>query len=103
MQQDRFNEVCDELLDRCREVLQRKNLTYAAPGDKLKNFKIGAQLRNTTELKLLWGYLMKHIVSIQMLIDRDEQNIGLYLPKIIDSINYLILLYAILKEEKEAK
>ena len=76
---------------------------YAADGDRLHNFKRAAHLQGKTPVGALSGMMCKHTVSIYDLIEGYEEGRAiepeLWDEKIIDSINYLILLRAVLKEE----
>lgn len=101
MKEDEFNEIVEQLFNACKDVLQRKNTVYTDGSDRLSNFKRGSELRKISKCKVLWGYLLKHFVAIQNFIDKGETRTGLYLPKIIDTINYLVLLYAMLREEEQ--
>lgn len=44
--------------------------------------------------------MLKHFVAIQNFIDKGETKTGLYLPKIIDTINYLVLCICFVKRRR---
>ena len=86
-------------------VLLAKAGEYAADGDRLHNFKRAAHLQGITPVGALSGMMCKHTVSIYDLINGYEEGRAiepeLWDEKIIDNINYLILLRAVLREERE--
>jgi hypothetical protein len=109
------NESIRRLMALCSDVLNKKGADYAGDSeDRLKAFKIGKllnQYKNAdpqTDIengkRVLWGYLLKHITSISsMCISRKHSTREEWDEKLIDSINYLLLLSAIVDEEiKEA-
>jgi len=91
-----FDKITETMLDECKQVLQVKSIEYAPVSNRLISFKrAGAFLGVNSKVALL-GMLTKHLVSIYTLCEADD-----YIPreKIVDSINYLILLEAINIEE----
>lgn len=94
-----FNIVFEEQVERSRKMLVSKASEYATD-DRLHNFKVGAKLTGGTYTSALSGLLAKHIVSIFDMCDRDAQfnSTDIWDEKITDSINYLILLKAIIAE-----
>lgn len=102
MTQQQFNEVFDSIFSRCREILFDKAKEYAGDGDRLKNFRIAAELQGETVIKSLGGMYAKHAVSVFDMIARHEKGERFsqdkWDEKIIDSMNYLILLEACLME-----
>ena len=103
MKEDKFREVIDERIKKCRDVLAVKSGEYATE-DRLHNFKIAAEIQNCTPITALGGMMCKHTVSIYDLIKRQEEghiiSKELWDEKIGDSINYLLLLTALLDENK---
>lgn len=99
-----FNKIIEERIKKCCDMLIKKADEYATE-DRLHNFKIAAKLQNCTPEKALAGMMCKHTVSVYDLInDYDEgQNIPMELweEKIGDSINYLLLLTALLKDKNK--
>lgn len=94
-----FNELLNARLKKITETLGQKALQYESKADRLHNFKVAAQLSNSTPEKALWGMAMKHLVSITDLIsgqlENNRKNID---EKIGDMINYLILLEALFED-----
>lgn len=105
----RFNDVVDTQLFRCLETLAAKGLEYAPTairgGDRLENFKIAAEGLGTKPKQALWGMAYKQLASIGGLCSIGEpvnpETEKLWQEKITDSINYLLLLWALVREEAE--
>ena len=69
--------------------------------DRLAHFKKAAAIMSTTPKAALLGMLSKHIVSVSdMCTDNRNYPIEKWDEKITDSINYLLILRAIVEEEK---
>lgn len=99
MNTDNFNKVLDEQLKRCTDVLVNKAKEYAT-SDRLHNFKVAAALQGITPKEALAGMMAKHTVSTydMCLGANKEYPISLWNEKITDSINYLLLLRALVEE-----
>ena len=104
MNNEIFNKVTEERLKTCINVLCRKSDEYSTDEDRLHNFKVAGALQGCSDIKALGGMMCKHTVSIYDLINDFEngKNISLDLwnEKIGDSINYLLLLTALIHEQK---
>ena len=104
MKRDRFQEILEETLEKCKNTLGVKAGEYATE-DRLHNFKIAAKLQNCLPMTALAGMMAKHTVSVYDLIQKAETgnivSLELWDEKIGDSINYLILLSAIVREQEE--
>lgn len=85
----------------CADILQRKTKEYTGDDtDRLGAFKAAAALQHTTPERALAGMLAKHIVSLYDMCFADGVNFGMdtWDEKITDSLNYLFLLKAVVKE-----
>ena len=93
--QNEVNAVFVEQVRRCADILLKKTKEYTGDDtDRLGAFKAAAALQHTTPERALAGMLAKHIVSLyDMCFDA-----GTWDEKITDSLNYLFLLKAIVKE-----
>ena len=104
MNNETFNKVTGERIRLCLEVLCRKSDEYSTDNDKLHNFKVAGALQGCSDIKALGGMMCKHTVSIYDLINDFEsgKKIPVYLwnEKIGDSINYLLLLNAMVIEHE---
>lgn len=101
MKYDRFNEVLETTIKKCVDTLGVKADEYATE-DRLHNFKVAAEIQNCTPITALAGMMAKHTVSVYDLIQKQEQGYvvsrEMWDEKIGDSINYLILLSALVQE-----
>jgi len=97
---ERFAEIVDEMLARCRGVLTAKAKEYATE-DRLHNFRIAAKLQGITERQALAGMMSKHTVSVYDMCRSGDYPIELWDEKITDSINYLLLLRALVIEQSK--
>ena len=97
-----FNKVVDEQLTTCKNVLCSKANEYATE-DRLHNFKQAAHIQKTSPTKALAGMMAKHTVSIYDMIESGREYTGaMWDEKITDSINYLLLLKALVYDQQLA-
>lgn len=107
---DTFNTVVQEQLKICESLLVKKGAEYA-PGaskdtatDRLASFKKAAAIQDISPKQALVGMLTKHIVSVyEMCADGKQYPQERWDEKITDSINYMILLKALVTEEGDPK
>lgn len=104
MRTEQFEEVINNRIETCKSVLCSKAEEYATD-DRLHNFKVAGKLQKCTPVKALGGMMAKHTVSVYDLIDDYEQGKAIskemWVEKIGDSINYLLLLTALLEEDEK--
>lgn len=101
MTNTKFNEVLKNQLDYCSELLAAKGDEYDSDtSDRLHSFKTAAALQNETPKQALAGMMCKHTVSVYDMCKGGEYPLEKWIEKITDSINYLILLRAMVEEEK---
>jgi len=102
MKNNEFNKIVNKRIDLIQTVLVDKAAEYASDGDRLANFKDGAAITGLTPELTLWAYMAKHLASVKKIIDEVEDDklpsIELLEEKVGDSINYFILLEAVIKE-----
>lgn len=96
-----FNAIIKDQVNRSLDLLTVKAKEYTIVNeDRLTNFKTAAALQHKTTEQALSGMMAKHIVSIYDMINSgQEYPIEVWDEKITDSINYLLLLSAVVKEE----
>lgn len=102
--QKEVNAVFDEQVQLCADTLQRKSKEYTGDNeDRLSAFKTAAALQNCTPQQALAGMMAKHIVSIYDMCFAEgvTYDLDTWNEKITDSLNYLFLLNAIVKEETD--
>lgn len=94
-----FDIEVERLLGRIKEVLLSKGEEYATE-DRLHNFKAAAHIQKETPRQALVGMMAKHTVSIYDM-GKSTKNFSRaqWDEKIIDHLNYLILLSAVVTEE----
>jgi hypothetical protein len=98
-----FEEVAESRMAACLDLmLGRKAQEYSRDGDRLSNFKRQAKMKGETPEKALLGNWMKHLSSILDAIEDIENGRPIVLDqlreKITDSINYHLLLEALIEE-----
>ena len=106
MNQKEFNEVIGRQTDRCKSMLIAKGSEYASKAvknaavDRLAHFKKAAVVMNSTPKAALMGMLSKHLISVSdMCTDERQYAKEQWDEKITDSINYFLILRAIVEEE----
>ena len=104
MTQKEVMEIFSRQVGLCYKTLQQKTQEYAGDDpDRLGAFKTAAALMRCSPSQALAGMLAKHIVSLydMCFADSESYRMDTWEEKITDSINYLLLLKAIVKEEDE--
>ena len=106
MRPERFEEIVDEVFDKCRSMLIDKAKMYAHGGDRLSNFKRASEFTGLPPAHTLLGFATKQVVSIYDYTDDTAYDIKhtreQWLEKMVDTINYLgPLLLALLEDERE--
>lgn len=97
-----FNIVLQNTLNKCSELLASKSKEYDFSSDRLHSFKAGAKLLDSNSINTLLGYLTKHIMSVfDMSKEFEKFPMEKWDEKILDCINYFILLRALLMDEKD--
>lgn len=100
MTKERFDEFVRELLDEIDAKLTCKGKEYNLEEDRLGFFKRAAGLGGTPE-KALFGFMLKHIVSVSDMVAYERYfEMSVWKEKLIDIMDYCALLLA-LEEEKE--
>ena len=96
----RFNEIVEAETERIKSILSKKQDEYNLDADRLSHFKRASALAQTTPEKVLYGYMLKHIMSISDMVVTDETySKELWQEKMTDVHNYLILLLALLEDD----
>lgn len=92
-----FNEIVEKQIEHIRTTLIQKNKEYADTDNVHRNFIAAARKLGITPQKALQGMLIKHIVSVDDIIDgKTTYNNAMLDEKIGDIINYYVLLKALL-------
>lgn len=104
MTTERFNKIVEDQLDRIKNMLVKKAGEYNLEEDRLGFFKRAAGLAQITPEQALYGFLLKHIVSVSdMITSGKEYPKDLWLEKITDIENYLILLLGLIEDTDRDK
>ena len=101
---EQFNEIIESRIEKIKATLYQKNKEYARNDKPLHNFYKAARIADTTPENALFGFMLKHYVSITDMVENSsDYSKELWQEKIGDMINYLILLEAMVTEEIELK
>lgn len=100
-----FNNFLERFVNTCiYDVLATKAEFYASESDRLHNFKRAARIDDTTPEEALYGMQLKHRTTISDYIERanlTDTPLSEWREKITDTINYYILLMAMIEEAFE--
>jgi len=100
MKLEDFNRTIDEMLKLCKDTLSVKQDEYNLDADRLSFFKEGNELTRLTPERTLYMFMYKHIKSLaDMIASEKPYPKELWLEKIKDNINYLLLLRALLEDD----
>lgn len=98
MKNEQFEIAVKELLNKIEQNLIVKGREYAVEGDRLHNFNRAAQILGECREKALFGFALKHLVSVMDMINGIQNG---KLPskasldeKVGDLTTYTALLYA---------
>lgn len=94
-----FNYIINDQIKHCHAVLEEKGREYALDDDRLGHFKAAASEQEITPKQALWGMASKHFTSLSRMCKTGSDDQSLWLEKITDSINYLLLLRALIEED----
>lgn len=101
MKYDEFNKVVEAQIGCIRATLVKKAGEYNLEEDRLGFFKRAAAFSGVTPKQALYGFLLKHIVSVNdMIMDGKPHPKALWREKATDIMNYMILLLALVEEEE---
>lgn len=102
MTHERFNEIVNDETDRIKAILIKKQAEYNLDEDRLSHFKRAAALSQESPEKVLYGYMLKHIMSISdMIASGKKYSKEVWQEKMTDIHNYLILLLGLLEDEND--
>lgn len=105
MKEEDLKKIMEKQFERCMVVMLGKSVEYTeGSDDKLEHFRAAAALMGVTPEAALMGMMSKHLVSVADMC-MDQRGSGAYSmdrwdEKITDSINYLLLLRAIVEETR---
>ena len=99
-----FENVVRSQFEYCYKLLFEKAKQYnIGTDDRLHAFKVASAFEGVSTKQALFGMLTKHLVSLSdMIRNNNNQSLDIWNEKISDSINYLLLLKAIVEEEAKS-
>lgn len=98
---ERFNKIVVEQIKLIEQTLIKKADEYNLEEDRLGFFKRSAAFARETPEQVLYGFLLKHLQSITDMVQSGNKFAkSLWLEKITDIENYLILLIGLLEDDK---
>lgn len=97
MTQINFDIVVSKRLDATQATLIEKAKDYVRNGNKMHNFDVGASITGQSREKVLYGFMLKHLISFQDMIN-DIENGKLPTEEYVDEKIGDIICYAILAE-----
>lgn len=101
MNREEFGQIVLTTLEECKSVLDTKRRDYAPDDDRLANFKSVGLMMALEPQTVCLTYLMKHLDAIASHCDSLDLSVEYFDSRIVDCINYLLLLKAILVEKSD--
>lgn len=102
----RFNDCIDNRLNECKELLTVKSVEYRRNGNPYHNFNVGAKFTGESSEKVLYGFLLKHLISLQDIVNDVNENKlpskEIIAAKVSDIINYMLILEALIEERRNS-
>ena len=96
-----FDSIIEAMIQKSKNTLIDKAKEYATE-DRLHNFRVAAVFQQCTVEQALFGFLTKHLVSLSdMCKSGKKYHDEVWDEKIGDSINYLLLLRAVVAEKMQ--
>jgi hypothetical protein len=90
-----FDMEVQSTLEKIQQLLLVKGVEYRRNSDPFHNFEIGSQISGEIPEKVLQGFLLKHLVSYQDMLNDIEQGklpkIELVEEKLLDIIVYMVI------------
>lgn len=103
---ERFNDCIDNRLNECKELLTVKSVEYRRNNNPYHNFNVGAKFTGESSEKVLYGFLLKHLISLQDIVnDVNEGKLPskeIIAAKVSDIINYMLILEALIEERRNS-
>lgn len=93
-----------EIFDNCYNILNTKGKEYSRDNDRFSNFKSCAKEANVSIYQVFLIFMKKHFDAISHYCRGEKQYSNEDIEsRIFDMINYLILLYTMIKIQKANK
>lgn len=108
MNKETFNKYKDSILRKAAKVRTAKEEEYFSVSDVISNLRKMAKFRNKETPVMIMDVVAKQLVSISDMVDMefigvpaDHATIEEWDEKFVDSINYLLKLYASIREVRD--
>lgn len=102
MKPEEFNKFLNDLLSEMKSTLETKEQTYSSGTDRFHNFIKAGEIDDKRPIDALRGMQTKHRVAIYDFLNKENLTDTPYeewREKIIDNINYYILMLGMVAEE----
>ena len=99
MKEKDFYKLVDDRYAKCMEIMKSKGTAYSGLDDKLGNFKRVAKNLAMTPEQVWYVYFAKHVDALSAFLRGEYLDSEPIQGRIMDLINYLFLLNAILIEQ----
>jgi hypothetical protein len=107
MTQEKFDGIVDSTCKSIVNTLSVKGREYTRNNNPLHNFEVGAAMSSQTREKVLYGFALKHLISLADIRNDIEKgklpSLETIEEKFGDAINYLILEKASLIDRLDGK
>ena len=101
MKAQAFYDLTEELIDSCLKIMKAKGLAYSGNSDSFANFRRVAKNLSMSQYDVWYVYFAKHLDSLASWIREEYSDSEPITGRIKDLINYLFLLYGMIKEDEK--
>lgn len=102
-----FLSICELQFERCKKVLNRKRELYGSGSDRLEQFKRIASLRDSNKFLAVGDCMAKHVTLLFDLLEATRAGVIASMDQwnetVTDTMNYLLLLKALLEEDRDER
>lgn len=102
MNNKRFHQVVERMISKCQDTLLKKGTDYSSDTDRLSNFKEAAKRKGITPYQVLGVYMDKHVTAVDNFISRGKLESEPIEDRLMDIINYCMLLVALIEDNDQA-
>ena len=103
MNNETFNEIISAAMEEAMDIMESKGKAYSGIGDRLGNFNRLAAKTGVDRLKVWQIFFTKHIDAIDSYLRGEYTDSEPIESRIVDAINYLLILYAMHVDKKTPK
>ena len=99
MEAQKFYDLTKNFLDECMEIMKSKGMAYSGTNDKFGNFKRVAKNLCMSPEQVWFVYFSKHFDALSAYIRGEYSDSEPIKGRIMDMVNYLLLLNGLIVEE----